>query len=55
MHDGTFLGLPGVHRGEIIGIGPDGRAELLVPSLDATPVFARSLVPVTDPASGGGA
>ena len=47
MHDGTFLGLPGVHRGEIIGIGPDGRAELLVPSLDATPVFARSLVPVT--------
>ncbi|MBL9072901.1 hypothetical protein [Tabrizicola sp.] len=47
MHDGTFLGLQGVHRAEIIGIGPDGRAQLLIPSLGETPAFAQSLVPVT--------
>ena len=29
MHDGSFLGLQGVHRAEITGIGPDGRAQVL--------------------------
>lgn len=47
MHDGPFLGLQGVHRAEIIGIGPDGRAQVLIPSLGETPLFAQSLVPVT--------
>jgi hypothetical protein len=46
MHDGTFLGLQGVHRAEITGIGPDGRAEVLIPSLGETPHFAQSLIPV---------
>jgi hypothetical protein len=46
MHDGTFLGLQGVHRAEIIGIGPDGRAQVLIPALGETPLFAQSLVPV---------
>ena len=47
MHDGTFLGLQGVHRAEIVDIGPDGRAQVLIPALDETPLFAASLVPVT--------
>ena len=47
MHDGPFLGLQGGHRAEIIGIGPDGRAQVLIPSLGETPLFAQSLVPVT--------
>ena len=46
MHDGPFLGLQGVHRAEIVGIGPDGRALVLIPTLGATPLFAQSLVPV---------
>ena len=47
MHDGTFLGLQGVHRAEIVDIGPDGRAQVLIPSLGDAPLFAASLVPVT--------
>lgn len=51
MHDGPFLGLQGVHRAEIIAIGPDGRAKVLIPAmLGEAPLFAQSLVPVT-PAS----
>lgn len=46
MHDGTFLGLQGVHRAEIIGLAPDGRAQVLIPSLGQTPLIAQSLVPV---------
>ena len=46
MHDGSFLGLQGVHRAEITGIGPDGRAQVLIPTLGETPPFAASLVPV---------
>lgn len=46
MHDGTFLGLQGVHRAEIIGLAPDGRAQVLIPSLGETPLIAQSLVPV---------
>lgn len=46
MHDGSFLGLQGVHRAEITGIGPDGRAQVLIPTLGETPLFAASLVPV---------
>jgi len=52
MHDGTFLGLQGVHRAEIIGLAPDGRAQVLIPSLGETPLFARSLVPVSAAAVG---
>ena len=52
MHDGTFLGLTGVHRAEITGIGPDGRAQVRVPSLAEVPLSARSLVPVTAGAVG---
>lgn len=47
MHDGTFLGLQGVHRAEITGLAPDGRAQVRVPSLGETPLVAQSLVPVT--------
>jgi len=47
MHDGTFLGLQGVHRAEITEIGPDGRAKVTIPALGETPLFAQSLVPVT--------
>jgi hypothetical protein len=46
MHDGSFLGLQGVHRAEITGIGPDGQAQVLIPTLGETPLFAASLVPV---------
>lgn len=46
MHDGTFLGLQGVHRAEIIGFGPDSRAKVLIPALGETPLLAMSLVPV---------
>lgn len=52
MHDGTFLGLQGVHRAEIIGFGPDGRAQVLIPALGETPLLALSLVPVTAAAVG---
>jgi hypothetical protein len=52
MHDGTFLGLQGVHRAEITGIGPDGRAEVLIPALGTTPLFAQSLVPLPAAAVG---
>ena len=47
MHDGPFLGLQGVHRSEITGLAPDGRAQVLIPSLGEAPLFAQSLVPVT--------
>jgi hypothetical protein len=46
MHDGTFLGLQGVHRAEIVGFGPDRRAKVLIPVLGETPLLAQSLVPV---------
>lgn len=46
MHDGSFLGLQGVHRAEIIGFGPDSRAKVLIPALGETPLLAMSLVPV---------
>jgi hypothetical protein len=52
MHDGTFLGLQGVHRAEITGIGPDGRAEVLIPALGETPQPAQSLVPLPAAAVG---
>ncbi len=47
MHDGPFLGLQGVLRAEITGLAPDGRAQVLIPLLGETPLFAQSLVPVT--------
>lgn len=47
MHDGTFLGLQGVHRAEIVGIAPDGRPQVLIPTLGEAPLIALSLVPVT--------
>lgn len=47
MHDGTFLGLQGVHRAEITGIAPDGRPQVLIPTLGEAPLIALSLVPVT--------
>lgn len=47
MHDGTFLGLQGVHRAEIAGIAPDGRPQVLIPTLGEAPLIALSLVPVT--------
>lgn len=47
MHDGTFLGLQGVHRAEVIGIGPDGCASVVAPDLwGETQVVAQSLVPI---------
>lgn len=48
MHDGTFLaGLSGVQRAQIIEIGPDGRAKLLIQTTHgADHLLARSLVPV---------
>lgn len=49
MHDGTFLGLQGVHRAEIIGLAPDGRAQVLIPSLGQTPPHC----PVSGARSGG--
>jgi hypothetical protein len=52
MHDGTFLGLQGVHRGEIIGFGPDSRAQVLIPALGETPLLAMSLVPLSATAIG---
>ena len=53
MHDGAFLpDLTGVSRGEIVGFGPDGRAEVAVPALSGAPLWARSLVPLTPPAVG---
>ena len=53
MHDGAFMpGLSGVSRGEIVGFGPDGRAEVAVPALSGAPLWARSLVPLTSPAVG---
>ena len=46
MHDGGFLpGLSGVMRGQITGFGPDGRAQVTVPTLTQDLVWARSLVP----------
>lgn len=53
MHDGPFLDLQGVYPGEIMEIGPDGRARVLIPILfGATPVVAQSLVPVGPAAVG---
>jgi hypothetical protein len=52
MHDGTFLGLSGVHRAEVTGIGPDGRALVLIPAIGTAPVTAQSLVPVPAEAVG---
>ena len=46
MHDGTFLGLQGVHRAEIVGFGPDSRPRVLIPALGETTLLARSLVPL---------
>lgn len=46
MHDGSFLpDLAGVQRGVILAIGPDGRAQVSVPSLGPDGLWARSLVP----------
>lgn len=47
MHDGTFLGLQGVHRAEIIGFGPDSRPQVLIPALGETALLAQSLVPLS--------
>jgi Domain of unknown function (DUF6484) len=52
MHDGTFLGLQGVHRAEIVGFGPDSRPQVLIPALSETPLLARSLVPLPAEAVG---
>ena len=52
MHDGTFLGLQGVHRAEIIGFGPDSRAQVLIPALGDVLLLAQSLVPVPAEAVG---
>lgn len=52
MHDGTFLGLPGVHRAEVVGIGPDGRAQVRIPALGEGLHWALSLVPVPAAALG---
>ncbi len=52
MHDGTFLGLQGVHRAEIIGFGPDSRPQVLIPALGEVPLLARSLVPLSAGAVG---
>jgi hypothetical protein len=55
MHDGSFLpGLTGVQRSLITGIGPDGRAQIVMPAANEPDlqVFARSLVAV-GPASVG--
>lgn len=52
MHDGTFLGLQGVHRAQIIGFGPDSRPRVLIPALGVTTLLARSLVPVPAEAVG---
>ena len=47
MHDGPFLGLQGVHRAQVVSIGPDGRAQVLIPEvMGETPLFAQSLVPI---------
>jgi hypothetical protein len=53
MHDGPFLDLQGVFPGDIMEIGPDGRARVLIPILfGATPVVAQSLVLVGPAAIG---
>jgi Domain of unknown function (DUF6484) len=54
MHDGTFLtGVQGVQRALITQIGPDGRAQVMIPSLSGEELlFARSLVPVDKAALG---
>ncbi|WP_374644630.1 hypothetical protein [Tabrizicola sp.] len=52
MHDGTFLGLPGVHRAEVVGIGPDGRTQVRVAALGEGLHWALSLVPVPAAALG---
>ncbi len=47
MHDGPFLGLQGVYRAQVMAIGPDGRAQVLVPEvMGETLLFAQSLVPI---------
>ena len=53
MHDGPFLGLQGVHRAQVVSIGPDGRAQVLIPEvMGETPLFAQSLVPIPAEAVG---
>jgi hypothetical protein len=52
MHDGTFVGLQGVHRAEIVEIGPDGRAKVLIPALGEAALFAQSLVVLPEAAVG---
>lgn len=54
MHDGTFLaGAQGVQRAQITGIGPDGRAQVMVSAVSGEDLlFARSLVPVGGTAVG---
>ncbi|MDZ4087816.1 MAG: hypothetical protein U1E69_13565 [Tabrizicola sp.] len=52
MHDGTFLGLQGVHRAQIVGFGPDSRPRVLIPALGETTLLARSLVLVPAEAVG---
>lgn len=53
MDDGTFLGLQGVYRAQIVGIGPDRRVQVTIPSISGPAQFwALSLVPVTEAAVG---
>jgi len=52
MHDGPFLALQGVHRAEIVGFGPDSRAQVLLPALGKSPLLAMSLVPLPPAAVG---
>jgi hypothetical protein len=52
MHDGPFLALQGVHRAEIVGFGPDSRAQVLLPALGVSPLLAMSLVPLPPAAVG---
>ncbi len=52
MHDGPFLALQGVHRAEIVGFGPDSRAQVLLPALGESPLLAMSLVPLPPAAVG---
>lgn len=52
MHDGSFLGLQGVHQAEIVGFGPDHRPQVVIPALGETVLLARSLVEVPSSAVG---
>ncbi|HLQ18223.1 MAG TPA: hypothetical protein VK146_04520, partial [Tabrizicola sp.] len=53
MHDGPFLGLQGVYRAEVVAIGPDGRAQVMVPQVWGEELrWALSLVPLPATAAG---